>query len=434
MKQVVQKKLSVFTFMLFVFMLFIYICVTKTVNADDNMVPLEKWTFTQGGQYLPDEPGNEGYINSVTMNDTKEMITGWLKGGEESCNQTQKAIKEATGFAIDIGNTGWDAQWGESPVRINPWSIGAFMEISIDPRCWYEVSFKARATKNKYAYVRFFDGDDRILSHGDRELLVLNCKERTFKYTIDSYLLSKKLEIILLLGAFDAQYDFEGNDISDIVTKTEYCWSGTVYISDFEIRKYPHIPYPVVKNKYVVTFKDGDTILSTQTILSGCAAQAPSLKKEGYRLSWDQWFNNVTSDLIVNAVWIPNEVEASTDVTETNKIIEKDEIAEEEQTTVTKVKVGKTKVFKVIKAKNSKIAKISLKKIRRASKYQIQISINKKFKKVLVNKKVNKITTFISSKRLKKKKKLYVRARALVMIEGRSYYGEWSSAKKVKIK
>lgn len=427
MKQVVQKKLSVFTFMLFAFMLFIYICVTKTVNADDNLVPLEKWTFTQGGQYLPDEPGNEGYINSVTMNDTKEMITGWLKGGEESCNQTQKAIKEATGFAIDIGNTGWDAQWGESPVRINPWSIQASMkEIPISQNKRYIISFKARATQKKYGYVYFSYDDEPLSVLGDNQLITLGPDEQTFTYEISSDSLSTNFTTTFWMGAFNGQFDFEGNDISDIVRELEIEWKGTVYISDFKIVEHPSWYRPIY---YDVTFKDGDNIVKVENhILEGTAAHAPELKKEGYTLSWDQSFNYITKDMVINAIWIPNEIETSTNV------IEKDKIIEKEYTKEQNIKVGKTKILKVSKARASDKVKLCLKKVKRASGYQIQISTNRKFKNKLINKKIKKTSFFLSSKKFKGQKKLYIRARALKVIKGCKHFGKWSRVKKVKIK
>lgn len=406
--------------------------VIKTVKADENTVPLEKWTFIQGGQYHPNEPGDEGYINSVTMNDTNETIAGWLKG-EESVEQIQKATTQATGFTIGISNTGWDCQYkevtGYDTDRINPWSIQALMrDVHTTPGKRYEISFKASATRRKYGYVLFTNNDDyKSLSVlGDDQLIILGPEEKTFKYEIDSHLSSNKLTTIFMLGAFGAQYDFEGKNISNIVTEVENQWKGTVYISDFKIVEHP--PWYVPPKSFVVTFKDGDNIISMQTISSGLAAQAPSLEKEGYTLSWDQSFDCITRSLTINAVWTPKEVETSTNIEET------DEITEKEQTTVTKVKVAKAKVLSATKTKSSKKVKISLKKITRASKYQIQISTSKKFEKVLVKKKIKKISTFISSKKLKKQKKLYVRARALMIKEGHSYYGDWSSAKKVKIK
>lgn len=98
--------------------------------------------------------------------------------------------------------------------------------------------------------------------------------------------------------------------------------------------------------------------------------------------------------------------------------------------------VAKTKVKKATKKKAAKKAKITLKKIKGASKYQIQISNAKKFKKknILVRKTVKKVKFTIKSKKLKNKKKLYIRARAVKVVDGKKYYGKWSKAKKMKIK
>ncbi|MCI8344880.1 MAG: hypothetical protein HFJ42_02750, partial [Clostridia bacterium] len=59
-------------------------------------------------------------------------------------------------------------------------------------------------------------------------------------------------------------------------------------------------------SSYNVTFMDGENTISTQTIQEGQSATAPVLTKEGYTLSWDKDFSNITSDLIVNAIWTPN--------------------------------------------------------------------------------------------------------------------------------
>lgn len=55
--------------------------------------------------------------------------------------------------------------------------------------------------------------------------------------------------------------------------------------------------------KYNVVFRDGDKNISSQQVESGQAAIAPELAREGYELSWDKDFSNITSDLVVNAVW-----------------------------------------------------------------------------------------------------------------------------------
>ena len=61
--------------------------------------------------------------------------------------------------------------------------------------------------------------------------------------------------------------------------------------------------------QYTVTFTDGDgNTLSTQTVASGKAAQAPSKpKKSGYSFrGWDATFDNITEDTTVNAIWEKN--------------------------------------------------------------------------------------------------------------------------------
>lgn len=63
------------------------------------------------------------------------------------------------------------------------------------------------------------------------------------------------------------------------------------------------------KTTYTVTFKDGDTVLKEETVEEGAAATAPTAPtKEGYTFDgWDKAFDNVTSDLTVNAKWKQNQ-------------------------------------------------------------------------------------------------------------------------------
>lgn len=100
------------------------------------------------------------------------------------------------------------------------------------------------------------------------------------------------------------------------------------------------------------------------------------------------------------------------------------------------VSLKKTKVVSATKKYKLKKAKISLKKIKGAKWYQIQISNKKKFNKknILVNKKTKKIKMAISSKKLKNKYRLYIRARAVTIVNNKKYYGKWSVLKKVTIK
>ncbi len=95
----------------------------------------------------------------------------------------------------------------------------------------------------------------------------------------------------------------------------------------------------------------------------------------------------------------------------------------------------KAKVKKASKKLRSNTIKISLKKIKKISRYQIQISKKAKFKKknIIIKKTVKKATSKIKSKKLKGKKKLWVRARAIKNSGNNPSYGKWSNKKKVKI-
>ena len=238
MRKIFSKVLAGATTVALVASLVAGINISNTVKADD-AVTLNNWTFSQGGMYNPAEEGNEGYINSVTMNSTDEKPTGWLRGNkagdaDPSVNQTMTAKKVSNGFTIDIENTGWDAKWDQSPVRINPWSIQTSMEnVNIKSGHKYTVRFNAKSSKKKYAYVAFGSDIDNLTPYGDDELdgqqvITITPTEQTYTFTFVNYVSATKLNTKLMLGAFNAKYDCAGNDISSIVTDVENKWKGTV--------------------------------------------------------------------------------------------------------------------------------------------------------------------------------------------------------------
>ena len=247
MRKIFSKVLAGATTVALVASLVAGINISNTVKADD-AVTLNNWTFSQGGMYNPAEEGNEGYINSVTMNSTDEKLTGWLRGNkagdaDPSVNQTMTAKQVSNGFTIDIENTGWDAKWDQSPVTINPWSIQALMnDVAIQPAHKYTVSFKAKASKKKFGYVAFAcDVADTAPYGGDagalegQPIITITPTEQTYTFTFVNYVSATKLNTTLMLGAFNSKYDYAGNDISSIVKDTETKWKGTVTISDFQV-------------------------------------------------------------------------------------------------------------------------------------------------------------------------------------------------------
>ena len=106
-------------------------------------------------------------------------------------------------------------------------------------------------------------------------------------------------------------------------------------------------------------------------------------------------------------------------------------------TTTTKkanIKLARVKVKKAVKKRSAKKVRIKINKVKGATGYYVVISKKKNGKKSLVKKRVKKLKFTIKSKKLKRKKKLYVRVRAFVVRKGITTYGPWSKPKKVKIK
>ena len=98
------------------------------------------------------------------------------------------------------------------------------------------------------------------------------------------------------------------------------------------------------------------------------------------------------------------------------------------------VKVGKAVVKKAIKKKNAKKISLKLKRVKGATKYKVQIAKDKKFKKTILTKTTKKLTYSVSNSKFKKAKKLYARAKAIVVKGEKTYQGKWSKPKQVKIK
>ena len=109
-------------------------------------------------------------------------------------------------------------------------------------------------------------------------------------------------------------------------------------------------------------------------------------------------------------------------------------VAPTKKPTVKVSRPGTASVKKATKKKASTKVKISLKKVKKAKGYYVQISTSKKFKKVLVKKYVKKVSFTLKSKKIKNKKKLYVRAKAYKLNGKKKVLSKkWSKVKKVKI-
>ena len=103
-------------------------------------------------------------------------------------------------------------------------------------------------------------------------------------------------------------------------------------------------------------------------------------------------------------------------------------------TTAAPAKVKKTTVKATAKKLSSNKVKLSVKKVAGASKYAVQISTTKKFKKVVAKKTSKKAVFTVKSKKLKGKKKLYVRVKVYKKVNGKTVASQWSKATKIRLK
>ena len=244
MKKIFKKVLAGIMSATLVASLGIGACFTQNVMADDT-VELQPWTFMHQGVNNWGEPDNVGIITSAKLTDTDQTISDFPL----TTDYKATASGVSTGFELAIANTGWDAQWSAGPNGedlINPWSVQAMMkDVPMTAGHVYTVSFKAHATQKKYAYVAFGCSLDNVylapydeagLEEGsDNQIIAIGTVDKTYTYTFTNYVSASAFTTTLMLGAFVAQFDYVGNNISDIVTSLETAWSGTVYVSDFTI-------------------------------------------------------------------------------------------------------------------------------------------------------------------------------------------------------
>lgn len=249
MRKIFNKALAGVTSATLVASLALGVGFTSNVKAE-GATTLEPavWSFKQGGVYAnaqETEWGNVGYISSAKVGN--EEISTWERGVNSP--QTQTSTTASNGFTLGIENNGWDCSWkdvtGNPTDRINPWAIEASSTVEGKAGHVYTVSFKAKASKKKYGYVAFGTETDGLMPYDQaplemsddatNQIITLGTTEKKFTFTFTNWVSAKNIRTSIMLGSFDAQYDFAGNDVSKIITEVEKNWNGTVVVSDFTI-------------------------------------------------------------------------------------------------------------------------------------------------------------------------------------------------------
>lgn len=89
--------------------------------------------------------------------------------------------------------------------------------------------------------------------------------------------------------------------------------------------------------------------------------------------------------------------------------------------------------LKTLKAAKKRVIKVTWKKVKGTSGYQVKYASNKKFKQSLT-KTVKASKTSLKLKARYAKQRYYVKVRAYKTVNGKKYYSKWSSVKSVKTK
>lgn len=124
--------------------------------------------------------------------------------------------------------------------------------------------------------------------------------------------------------------------------------------------------------------------------------------------------------------------ENTTTASDTTTAVEKPSNDKEEENS--SVYVAPSKVKKASKKLAATRAKVTLKKVKGATGYQVRVYKSKKAKKALVKKTVKKVKFTLKKKKLKNKKKLYIQVRVYKVVNGKKNYSVWSKKKKIRIK
>ena len=181
---------------------------------------------------------------------------------------------------------------------------------------------------------------------------------------------------------------------------------------------------------------ESDTILSVKkgAVVNGSQLKdgyvikiAPGYYEGDYGIIIARKQNNSTSDEKPTPVPTPSPAQQVTQPTAHNDTA----TTLQAKNTVSKPKSTNTKKIKAAK----KAISVTWKKVSGVKGYQIQVATDKKFKK---NKKTVTIkkqkTTKTTVKKLKAKKKYYVRVRTYKIVNGKKVYSSWSKVKSVKTK
>ena len=308
------------------------------------------------------------------------------------------STKTTSSFTMNVTSTGWSANWGPSGKKdaagnmiyeckkSNPWGVTADNVVKVERGRYYNISFKIKSTLANELTEEKERADGTFYNVG------------TGKYNYVKHMHFKAYDNTDKDGAALTLYNLTATQGGKSVLET-----NKAKLSDFS-------SFVALDSKN--TADDGYVTINAKVCIPG--------SKELYQSKQSQATLGIKIALGAFIKEYPDESNMSGDV-----------LVKDFKVTAAEVNKQPAKVKSVKVKAGKKSLKISFKKVSKCSKYQIQASTKKSFKKKYTKTKTTTKKTY-TMKGLKAKKKYYVRVRALNTTT--KFYGKWSSVKTKKTK
>ena len=258
---------------------------------------LAEFTYTSKGETITVPAGQQKTICAVTITGTNYLPNGSFEDGETGWTVTGASLKtDGSGGNAKSGNNYYDA-WNQNAIDFS-----------------LEQSITTTLPSGKYALFGYYQGTNVTTVSEDSGLTATvtykNGETKTYTGAIEIPNTWKVFHRAMATGILINQ------NVASVKITSRVACSGSgpwVVADDINLMRADDLTAEEEsfgaasseKRSYTVTFKDGDSILKTETVEEGSAATPPANPtKDGYTFDgWDIAFDNVTSDLTVNAKW-----------------------------------------------------------------------------------------------------------------------------------
>ena len=246
----------------------------------------------------------------------------------------------------------------------------------------------------------------------DAESIVIDSQEivaRGEKYNIDVFVQSDTYDALQFHSDVKGELVIRNTDDKLQIVPAKECENASAYVLDDTN----------IQEVKVEKHEDGEIIITPNEEKTNTDIEEIITSEKV--ISEDLTTNNEIRTISGNSTTKQGEIKTSKQITTINNTTKADVVRNK-----------KVKVKKVVAKRKS--LKIVWKKVKGIKGYQIQYSLSKRFKKAKTITITKAKITSRTLKKLKTKKKYYVRVRAFVKSDGKNVYSLWSKAKSKKTK